>query len=151
MNTIDCPGCGARNRGQTRRCRTCGQVINRSIPELERGLAALHADTGFGTSFSAGWGRPPPSVPALADEPDPERPAEAGPPPVSVRRWTSSPPEATIPSWEPVRDGVDDRSVELAATIVLDAPLRNGATPPPVEYEVEPFDPDALDWDHERR
>jgi hypothetical protein len=147
MNTIDCPGCGARNQTSTRRCRTCGQVINRGIPELERGLAALHPDTGFGTSFSASWARRGLEGSVVVDEPESDQLAEERPPPAADRRWTSSPVEATIPPWEPVRDGIDDESVALASTIVLDVPLRNGATPPPVEYEVEPFDPDGLDWD----
>ena len=143
MNTTDCPGCGARNRTTTRRCGTCGQVIDPSIPELERGLAALHPDRGFGTSFRAGWGRDR-ADDDRRDEGGGDRPDGRLP---AVPRWTSTPIEATIAPWEPTRDGVDDESVELAATIVLEAPLRNGATPPLLEYEAEPFDPDGLDWD----
>ena len=59
--------------------------------------------------------------------------------------------EATIPQWEPTPDGTDDESVELATTIVVAAPLRNGATPPLLEFEHEHFDPDGLDWDGVRR
>jgi hypothetical protein len=156
MSTIDCSTCGARNRTDTRRCRICARVINRAVPELERGLAALHPDVGFGSSFGAAWGRSqasseptardvgvdaePGPTPGEADERRESTPVEAELAP----RW-SAVPITRMPQWEPTSIGTDDESVAVASTIVLDVPPRNGHLAPPLEYECERFDPDALD------
>lgn len=173
---IDCPGCGARNATDVRRCRICARLLNRQVPHLERGLAALHPDTGHGATFTAAWGRGP-GRPASATEGQPadhSGGADTGSPAstedgatdgstgqptdaeraeieaaCAARRWESFPVEATIARWEPTQDGTDE-SFELAAAIVLDAPLRNGPTPPPIEVEHEHFDLDGLDWDRRR-
>src|SRR5690349_6597863 len=118
--TTRCPGCGATNSLQTRRCRICARLINRRVPHLDRGLAALHPDTGHGTSFAAAWGRGP-SVDPAPVEPSPDRVDDAAPAATGGRggpreaaaadagdavedvgasaapRWVSFPAEATIP------------------------------------------------------
>jgi len=154
----ECPGCGARTPSAARRCRICTRVINHQVREPDRGLAALHPDVGFGPTFSASWdpraaGTDPEPEPTIEDvqtdlatDEDP-RPAAPAVPAPSAARWASVPIELSTPLWEPTRDGLDDASVDLAATIVLDAPLRNGATPPPLVYDAERFDPDALERD----
>lgn len=133
----ECPGCGARNARTAHRCRICTKVINARVGEQQRGLSALHPDVGAGATFGASWGRNGSSgAPS-----DVSADGAAGLPASPARGWQSVPLAAPPPQWEP---SPDDELHELAAAIVLDAPLRNGPTPPPIEHAEEPFDPTAL-------
>jgi len=109
----------------------------------------LHPDVGGGASFAASWARSGGQVTgersgacrAAADDADNAEGA-AGQVGSAAREWRSVPLGPPPPRWEP---SPGDELHALAAAIVLDVPLRNGPTPPPIEHEVEPFDRGALE------
>lgn len=145
----ECPNCGARNTEGCRRCRICTTVINAHVKSADRGLAALRKDVGYGTSFDDG--SKPASTPAkTASETAAEvRERYLGNPEV-VRLLESLPPvlmtpiQPSVPLWEPTPDGTDAEAYLIASTIVINPVLRNGRTPPPLDYQVPQFDPKAL-------
>jgi hypothetical protein len=148
---VKCPSCGAKNPDSNRRCRVCAAIINMSIPEPGKGGSAeptaplddvfdasainnqmrpaaarfSSAGGGLGARIAAAQGQTPPAGPAAA-------PAPAGPaaPPIGPTR-------SPAPTPEPAFGDPGD-------AIVFETPTRNAPTPPPIEYEAEKFDPNAL-------
>jgi len=128
---IKCPSCGAKNDAATHRCRICTAVIN---PEAVRPAASEEPKVPEGFDhFDAG------DI-ARQVRPARERFTSTGGA-LSARIAAAGGPAAEPSTSEGPADDVAE-----VAPLDLASPLRPTAPPyaPPVEYEDEPFDPDAL-------
>jgi hypothetical protein len=149
---VKCPGCGAKNDVANRRCRICTAVINLDAPGPEAAASAAspavpsvmadHFDageinrqiqpararfatgpSGLGARIAAANGGQIPVRPSVPSTPSRDTSGDTAPP----------------PTFDPLvgfGSGPAQRS-ELAAP-------PSAPTAAPIEYEEEPFDPDAL-------
>ena len=166
-----CPGCGAKNDAASRRCRVCTRVINPDAAEQGSGAAEPvlpgpapvpddHFDAGVidrqlqparskfsdGSSALAARLAAARAVRAPAgssgDSPAaPPAPAGSFGPPDPTSPPPSAPWSAPAPSRAPGPDG-SNGFVPLGADELGARPAP--PTAPAIEFEAEPFDPDAL-------
>jgi hypothetical protein len=149
-----CPTCGAKNEMTVRRCRVCTTVINAEVPEGGPEPEVPAAPAAVGDRFDAGvidrqlqparskFGGGSGALAArLAAANGGEIPAsyaipssDAGPVPAS--------PQAAAPEGSSSLESFEPLSFDPSAPADLAPP--GPPTAPPIEYEAEPFDPDAL-------
>lgn len=171
---VKCPSCGAKNDQSSRRCRLCTDLINPDAPdadapeeveapqtadffdsnEIKRQVAPARdrfgrGPTGLGARIAAVQGQAAPtaaptaapaSAPASGSEPG-WRADDLGPAPTAP---LSAPPiETGAPApWPAPASPFDDPTASGGAIAFENRPA--APTAPPIEYEAEPFDPDAL-------
>jgi hypothetical protein len=116
---IRCPGCGAKNSSDERRCRICGAVVNAEVAETPQAVSA-------GLVGGGGEARPPTDDQLRAQGYD-----------VKARHM-SDVPEVVAPD-----EHFDPNALEVPWTAAPPPP------PPtrdqPVVADFEPFDPNALE------
>lgn len=169
---VKCPGCGAKNAHDARRCRICTAVINADIPEggpvveaptdgpqttfdagqidrqLGGGRSSFGGASGLGARIAAAGNSPtmpePPMPPAFGQGSTFGEQAPTGP-------ATAAGPEpwSTDTSWSTPTPATPDLPTDVEpfdpnALFDTAPPGGDGSPPPAGPQEFEPFDPDAL-------
>lgn len=168
---VKCPSCGAKNPDSNRRCRVCTAIINANLPEPGKADPAAPAGGsgpsplddvfdpnainnqlrpasarfsssggGLGARIAAAQGDKAPTIrPAPSSDPGFGPPAGPVPGPGAGPVQGPAFGPAAAPAGPPPPAFGD-----AAEAIVFEVPPRHADTPPPIEYESEKFDPDAL-------